>query len=48
MTSAAHVGEPYDAGRGRAMRDWVALRGAEAQWLSLAREARAFVAGAAT
>ena len=40
-------GLPFDAGKGRPMKEWVALDGRHGdQWLRLAREARAFVAGA--
>lgn len=38
-------GEAWDAGRGRVMSEWVALRRG-AGWVSLAREARKFVGGA--
>jgi TfoX/Sxy family transcriptional regulator of competence genes len=41
---ASGAGAPYDPGHGRVMREWVALRGEEDEWLSLAREAYAFVA----
>ena len=37
---------PFDPGHGRLMREWIELDGAEASWISLAREARAFVGGA--
>jgi hypothetical protein len=40
---ASGVGAPYDAGRGRVMREWVALRGSGSEWLAIAREAREFV-----
>jgi TfoX/Sxy family transcriptional regulator of competence genes len=36
-------GVPFDAGRGRAMKEWVMIHGDE-NWLELAREAREFVA----
>jgi TfoX/Sxy family transcriptional regulator of competence genes len=40
-------GMPFDAGKGRPLKEWVALDGRHVeQWLTLAREARAFVAGA--
>lgn len=40
-------GEPFDAGKGRPMKEWVVLRPpAGTRWLPLAREALAFVAGA--
>jgi TfoX/Sxy family transcriptional regulator of competence genes len=38
-------GGPFDAGKGKPMREWVAVRDAK-RWLPLAREARAFVGGA--
>jgi hypothetical protein len=38
-------GELFDPGHGRLMKEWVALRGHEDDWLALAREARRFVAG---
>jgi len=40
-------GLPFDAGKGRPMNECVALDGRHVdQWLGLAREARAFIAGA--
>lgn len=40
------AGSPFDAGKGRPMREWVALRPEfGANWLDLAREAMRFVAG---
>ena len=36
----------FENGSGRAMKEWVALEGAERGWLALAREARAYVGGA--
>ncbi len=38
-------GARFDPGHGRVMREWIALSGGEGEWLALAREARAFVAG---
>ncbi len=40
-------GTPFDAGKGRPMKEWVVLsQRAQERWLPLAREALAFVAGA--
>src|SRR5260370_34294597 len=37
-------GEPFDAGKGRPMREWLALSAtSHKSWLALAREAMAFV-----
>lgn len=36
-------GEPFDAGKGRPMKEWVAVGAPEAMWVDLAREARRFV-----
>jgi hypothetical protein len=44
---ASGIGKPFDAGRGRVMKEWVAIppdHGGE--WTGLAEEARRFVAGA--
>jgi hypothetical protein len=44
---AAKKGRPFDAGRGRVMKEWLALRsGTAADWTALAEEARSFVSGA--
>ena len=41
-------GLPFDAGKGRPLREWVALADRpEVPWAELAREARTFVAGRA-
>jgi hypothetical protein len=37
------VGEHFDPGHGRLMKEWVALADARASWVALAREALAFV-----
>jgi hypothetical protein len=37
------VGELFDPGHGRLMLEWLALDGATARWIELAKEARAFV-----
>jgi hypothetical protein len=40
------TGEPFEAGRGRPMREWVAVAGGDdAAWRALAEEALAFVRG---
>jgi len=45
---ASRDGGPYDAGKGRPMKEWVVLRrGNDPYWLSLAQEARDFVGAAA-
>jgi hypothetical protein len=46
---ANDVGEPFDTGGGRVMKEWVALKpSSEAEWLAAAREARDFVRTAAS
>ena len=43
---AAGTGKPFDAGRGRVMKEWVAIAPDRSRrWAALAREARAFVGG---
>jgi hypothetical protein len=43
---ASGDGTPFDAGKGKPMKEWVVLgQQVEAQWLGLATEALAFVAG---
>jgi hypothetical protein len=37
------VGEHFDPGHGRLMKQWVAISGASESWVALAREAHAFV-----
>jgi TfoX-like protein len=44
---AAGRGTRFDPGHGRLMKEWVSLHGAEDRWLTLAREARAFVSSRA-
>jgi hypothetical protein len=41
---AAGQGSPFDANKGRPMREWVTLAG-DQDWQALAQEARQFVAG---
>jgi hypothetical protein len=38
-------GEHFDPGRGRLMKEWIALRGARTSWVGFAREAHRFVRG---
>ena len=38
-------GTPFDAGKGRPMKEWLVVRAPERAWLALAREAHAFVQG---
>jgi TfoX/Sxy family transcriptional regulator of competence genes len=38
------TGRPFDAGRGRVMKEWVTIPASEETWVALAREARRFVA----
>ena len=41
---SAKLGEYFDPGHGRLMKEWVAIKpNAEAQWLKLAKEAQQFV-----
>ena len=42
---SAGIGELFDPGHGRLIKEWIALHGNEARWLELAREARAYVGG---
>jgi hypothetical protein len=43
---AAGVGEHFDPGHGRKMKEWIAIEPGRADWVELAREAYAFVKGA--
>ena len=43
--TAAGEGEPFDPGRGRLMKEWLAIDGGSADWVALAREAYQFVKG---
>jgi hypothetical protein len=42
---AGKRGTRFDPGHGRVMKEWIALDGREKDWLSLAREARAYAGG---
>jgi hypothetical protein len=41
----AGQGRPFDPGHGRLMKEWVEVDDEAADWVALAREARAFVGG---
>jgi hypothetical protein len=41
-------GAPFDAGKGRPMKEWVVVRSEHATWIDLAREARRFVGAPVT
>lgn len=41
---AARKGAYFDPGHGRLMKEWLEMKSGQAQWLSLAQEARDFVA----
>jgi hypothetical protein len=38
------IGQRFDAGRGKPLKEWLALADAMAQWIEIAKEARLFVA----
>jgi hypothetical protein len=40
---ASGVGSPFDAGKGKPMKEWLTVSGSEKKWLAFAREALAFV-----
>ena len=42
---AARKGTYFDPGHGRLMKEWLEMESNQAQWISLAREARVFVKG---
>jgi hypothetical protein len=37
------IGDYFDPGHGRRMKEWIAIDGAHSQWIKLAKEARAYV-----
>jgi hypothetical protein len=39
------IGQPFDPGHGRLMKEWLTVRSPKASWVQLAREAFAFVEG---
>ena len=41
----AGTGERFDAGRGRPMKEWIAIGAGRADWIALAKEAYRFVRG---
>jgi hypothetical protein len=44
---ASGVGTHFDPGHGRLMKEWIAIEGRRSEWVGLAKEAHAFVRGAA-
>jgi hypothetical protein len=40
---AAGLGERFDPGHGRAMKEWIVVESGKANWVALAKEARQFV-----
>jgi hypothetical protein len=42
---ASRIGEYFDPGHGKLMKEWVSIAGAEDQWVNLSKEARRFVGG---
>jgi len=45
---ASRIGEYFDPGHGKLMKEWVALAGTVNQWVDLSKEARRFVGGGKT
>ena len=43
---AAGIGQPFDPGHGRLMKEWLTVTSAKASWNELAQEAHAFVSKA--
>jgi len=42
---ASKVGKPFDSGRGRLMKEWLAVTSRRRSWLDLIRESHVFVKG---
>jgi hypothetical protein len=41
---AGGIGKPFEPGAGRAMKGWIEITGAKADWVALAKEAHALFA----